>query len=335
MGGFSYQGSRRRVTTVLSPVAMSRQRAVRAVPSEIPFSSETFASVIDTTRPESPADHEELLGELVRVCRPGGTVALIACGGSVAAASGGMAPRSFESVEEWLRRAGCDIERVVTFDVFAPLSPWRLVLGERRSQVLGELEEHLRFSRVRRAVRLLERHLVPALPPCEVGRVFVLARRRYPGQPPKAIVGEQSRPSIRSVLDAGNFGAAVLRFLQDDAVVRFAAFLDAEVLSAARLPFNLTCYIDAVGSAPENAAVAARILLRRRRWRHAGLEVQAFISAAIYRMARRTIEVLQDAPDSVRDDVRLPDTLEYEFFEALNVQIERSLAAGSSPWISP
>jgi len=334
-GGFPYQGSQRRGSTVLSPLTMSRQGAVRAVPDDIPFSTETFTSVIDTTRPEQPADHGQLLHELVRVCHPGGTIAVIACGGSTAGSSGGVAPRSFVSVEECLRHAGCDIERVVTFDVFAPLSPWRLMLGERRSAVLGELEEHLRFPRVRRAVRLLERHLVPALPPCDVGRVFVVARRRHPGQPPGPVVLEHSRPSIRSVLDAGYFGAAVLRFLQDDAVVRLAAFVDAEVLSAARLPFNLARYIDAVGSGPDNAAVAARALLRRRRWRHAGLEVQAYLSAATYRMAKRTIDVLQDAPDSVRDAVRLPDTLEYELFEALNAQIERSLAAVSSPWISP
>ena len=334
-GGFPCPVSDCRKTTVLLVPGAGRQCAVRAVPGEIPFVSETFTSVIDTTRPEPPADHEGRLRELVRVCRPGGTVAVIACGGTAVGASGAAAPRSFVEVEEWFWRAGCEIEREVTFDLFAPLSPWRLMLVHRRAQVLEELEEHLHFPRVRRAVRLLERHLVAMLPPSEGGRVFVLARRRHSGRPPKPIVREQSSLSVRSVLDTSYFGAGVLRFLQDDAVVRFAAFLDQEVLSAARLPFNLACYIDSAGNKPESAAVAARTLLRRRQWRYPGSEVQAFLAASAYRMARQTIAVLQDAPDCVCDAVRLPETLEYELFEAFNREIERLLAAVSSPWISP
>ena len=63
------------------------------------------------------------------------------------------------------------------------------------------------------------------------------------------------------------------------------------------------------------------------RWRSPGLELQTFLSAVTYRMTKTTISALRDAPESVRDGVFLPETLEYELFATLNRMMESSLAA--------
>jgi hypothetical protein len=205
------------------------------------------------------------------------------------------------------------------------------MLGERCGEVLGELEEHLRSRRVRTAVRLLERHFVAALAPCHAGRVFVVARRDQGGQRPAVIIQEDPHRDLGGLIEDDAFGGAALRFLQDDAVLRWAAFLDSEIISAVPLPFNLVAYVEEMASRTRNAAMAGKSLSRRRRWRYPGLEVQAVIAAATYRMTKRTIEALRDAPESVYSVVRLPDTLEYELFGALGTEITRPPVNGPPP----
>jgi len=301
---------------------------VRGGTESLPLRAASSAAVVDTTRPETPADHERRVAELVRVCRPGGTIALVACGGRVASRSvGGV--RSWASLSGLLARAGCDVVRVVPFDLLGTFSPWRTGLGVRAERVLGELEDHLRVPEVRRAVRFLERRLVAALPVEQAGSVFVVARRR--GGAPEPAHAPGAPESASAVVASRAFGDALLRLARDDAVVRFAAFLDAEIFSPAAVSFDLVRHLAAAAADPVRGETARRALLARRRWWSPRSDVQRLLGAASFRLAHRTMAVLRELPGASVDGVRLPETLEYELLTLFNRRLEPSGEAGEPP----
>ncbi len=180
--------------------------------------------VVDTARPEEPGDHAARVDALLDACAPGGTIALVACGGT-AAGDGPLAPRTLAAVRAQLSARGYTVARLVPFDVLGPSSPWRLGLGHRADAVLAELDAHLASPSVRVAARLGERHVVAALAPSQAARVLVVAHSDGGGGP------EPAAGDPQAVLHDAAFAAAALRLVHDDAVVRFLAFLDAELLS--------------------------------------------------------------------------------------------------------
>jgi SAM-dependent methyltransferase len=319
-GGFPV--ARRTGAVTVSTRGRARPGATIAAAAALPFASGSFAAVVDATRPEAGGGDAQPLAELVRVCRPGGTVALVARGGPVPA--GG---RTWATVRARLVDWGCEIERVVPFDALGPFSPWRCALGTEARRVLSELEDHLRSREVRRAARLLERRIVAALPPEQGGWVFVRARRHGPG---RAAGPARGMRSIAGVARSRSFAAAVLRLMRDDAVVRFAAFLDAELLSTGSIPVDLAAYVRRVSLEPQLGRAAAAALLPRRRWWSASFDVQRFLAARGHRMARATIEVLRGHPDGANGGVDLADTLEYDLLALVNRQLERLAEAGES-----
>jgi SAM-dependent methyltransferase len=280
--------------------------SVRSGAEQLPFPSGTFAAVVDTTRPEDPADHLPFLRELARVCRPGGTVAAIACAGLAVTAG----PRTLAILEDCLDAVGCDVRRRVPFDVLGTFSPWRLGLGERRERVLAELEGHLAHPAVCAAVHLLEATVVAVLPPDRAGRVAVVARRRAPGAaPPRPAAPE---PPPRAALVRPDVAAEALRLMQDDAVVRFAAFLDAELLSRADVGFDLLGYLEEIGRAESGE-------LRPRLWRWPGLEAYRYLGALSHRLARAAVAGLSGGAGP---DAGLPATLEYDLVAMFNALVE-------------
>jgi SAM-dependent methyltransferase len=281
----------------------------------LPFRDGAFAAVVDTQRAEAAWDDEQRLAELVRVCRPGGTIALVACPGGV-----DVGLRTWDGVRGRLMAAGCEVARAVPFDPLGVSSPWRRRLGPRTERVLAELEQHLAFPEVRRAVRLLERRIVEALPLEEAGAIAVLARRRTAAD---RTVGPAPLPALAAVLASRAFGDAVLRLLRDDAVVRFAAFLDAEVLSPLGVPFDLPGYVAALGADAERAREAVAALLPHRRWWSTSFDVQRLLAAASHRLARRAIEALRGLPGATHEGVSLPATFEYDLIATLNRALER------------
>jgi hypothetical protein len=266
-----------------------------------------FAAVIDTVRPEGAFDDDARLGHLVRACRPGGTLALVACaGGTTESARSlvGFAPR--------LAALGCDVVRAVPFDLLGLFSPWRARLGTRLETVLAELETYLASPAVRAAVRFLERHVVAALPPSEAGSVAVLARRRAAGEapaPPPPV------PDLEATLASRALAEGALHHLRDDAVVRFAAFLDAEVLAPAGVGFDLVDFIARASAEPGRGRAAVR---PDEPWWTPSLDVQRLLTAASHRLAHRAIARLGARSDAIHDGVGLPDTLEYELIAAFN-----------------
>jgi SAM-dependent methyltransferase len=290
---------------VVVAVAPGGERpGVSCVAAELPFATATFASVVDTTRPEDPGDHEPLVRELLRVCRPGGVVAAVACGGAAAT----VGPRTLPLLTDCLTVGGAEIERLVPFDALGTFSPWRLALGARRDRVLAELEAHLGHPAVREATRLLEEVVVSTLPPEQVGRVFLLARRS---------IGRAEARRGASVVPPGaglarpDVGPVALRLLQDDTVIRFAAFLDAELLAPAGTGFDVLRWLEELGAAPGGE-------LRPRLWRWPGLEAYRFLGAASHRLARRTLAALTEGDP----DAGVLATLEYDLVAAMNALLE-------------
>jgi hypothetical protein len=332
-GGFPLQARRPRGLTVLvtpgaeCPVAGAPQVLGRA--PGLPFTSGSFAAVLDTARPEEPRSPESAahaLAELARVCRPGGRIGVVACGGTSSDPGGG---RGVSVVVESLRRAGCEIERLVPFDVLAPFSPLRPELGPRFESVLEELDEHLRHPGVEAVVRLLDERIVSALPGAAAGRVLVLARVRsaaasahlWSGGGAREIPpGRAASPTAfdARVLYAADVMESVLRSIHDDAVTRFAAFLDTEVLPVVPTDFDLATYLADIGTRERNAAaVAAELERRRRRW-YPGLEMLRLLTAGAYRMTRATVAALREPGE--REGESLADTLDYEIFGSLDLE---------------
>jgi hypothetical protein len=288
--------------------------AVRAEPGSLPFAAGTFAGVIDTSRPEEPGDHGRRLAELLRVCRPGGTVATIACGG----AAGGGRIRAWPAVRSRLVGDGHAIVRAVPFDLLGARSPWWERLGGREDAVLAELESHLRFRAVRRAVRFLERRLVAALRAEEAASVAVVVRRG-----PPAAGGDAPAAGVRDVLASRSFARGVLRLLRDDAVVRFAAFLDTALLSPAGVPFHLARWVAERAADPELAREAWEGLLPRRIWWSTRRDTQRLLAAAGHRLAHRAIAALATLPGARADGVSIPETLEYDLVALFNRELGR------------
>jgi hypothetical protein len=266
-----------------------------------------FAAVIDTARPEGAFDDDARLGDLVRACRPGGTLALVACAGGTTEGA-----RSLVGLVPRLAALGCDVVQVVPFDVLGLFSPWRARLGMRRAPALAELETHLASCAVRAAVRFLERHVVAALPPSEAGSVAVLARRRGVGASPAP---PPPSPDLEAMLASRVLADGALHHLRDDAVVRFLAFLDAEVLAPAGVGFDLVDFVARVSAEPGRGRAAVR---PDEPWWTPSLDVQRLLTAASHRLAHRAIVGLGARADAIRDGVRLPDTLEYELIAAFN-----------------
>ncbi len=322
----------RRATTLLAPAHVGGRALVVAAaagfpppaldgattcaPTALERSDDSFDTVIDTTRPEEPADHGRLLDALVRSCRPDGTIAVIACGG-VPAADGPGAPRSLALVRTRLAAAGWAPVRVVPFDLLGPLSPWRLGLGGRADRVLAELDAFLRFRSVRAAVRFLERELVAALPCERVGRALVVARRGA-----GAIGGGD--PGV--TLECPDRARRVLAHLQHDAVVRFAAFLDAEFLVPAGVHFDLARYLVAVSATAGNGDPARARALRERRCWFPGYDARRFVEAVSHRMAQRAVEALAAAAGPTAG---LAESFDYALFETCNAALDRFL---DDPW---
>jgi hypothetical protein len=233
--------------------------------------------------------------------------------------------RTWSSVREKLVAAGCEVVRAVPFDVLGVSSPWGRRLGARADRVIAELEAHLAFPEVRCAVRLLERRIVAALPVEEVGAIAVLARRRSAAD---RTVAAAPVPTLAAVLASRAFGDAVLRLLRDDAVVRFAAFLDAEVLSPLGVPFDLPAWIATLGTDAARARAAVAALLPFRRWWSPSFDVQRLLAATSHRLAQRAIDALGALPGATHEGVSLPATLEYDLIATLNRALEPPPGAG-------
>ena len=289
-------------------------------PCLLPVSGSTDtapACIVDTTRPEEPGDHATMVRQLADLAGDTAAVVLVACGGSPAMTTG-PAPRALAVVESALADAGFGVTKRVAFDAFGPLSPWRLGLGARRDAAFAELEEHLASPAVRRAARLVEQHVVAALPPESVGRVMVVARRA-PAPPPVAT-------SPVAALSAPEFADAVLPLLHDDAVVRWLAFVDAEWLSAAGIEFDLIGFLRTLTEPAERRTELAALLRRQRRWWQPRLEEARLAEAASHRLAQATIAAVDAA---VGDGIAR--TLLYPLVSAFNAEIDRLLADGYQP----
>ncbi len=276
---------------------------VTAPPADgaLPFADAAFASVIDATRPESA--RPVAVAELGRVCRPEGAVVTVARGRELGARVGALAA------------AGCVVDATTPFDLLS--SPWAAALD---ASVGEELDAHLEAPGVQAAVALLEAELVALLPPAAVGRVVVVGRRSA-----TRAAAVLDPPSIRARLDDPTLRSTLLGFAQDDAVVRWAAFLDAELLSPAGVAFDLARYLEEIGG-------VAPAELRPGLWRWPGFETYRFLQAVSHRMAARTAAALA-ADTALPPEWRgLPATLAYDFVDPRNGLRDRCLAV-EAPWI--
>jgi SAM-dependent methyltransferase len=291
--------------------------AVAGEATTLPFAEASFRAVIDTSRPEAPADHAAAVREMIRVCRPGGVVAAVACGGG-AGAAGRLAPRGFASLLGAFAAAGCTPVAVVPFDLLGPSSPWRRRLPDGGAGVLAELDEHLRAGGVRRAFTLVEEEVAALLDPEDTARVLVVARRgpapawRAQGTAPERLVALRAAPGLR---------ARALELMADDAVVLAAALLS-EILTLADVPFDLATYLREA-SVPAHAALAIGALRGSRRFWSPGLEVRRLHQAASHRLARRAIRALAAATDEAAP-ARLAETLEYDIVARLHALLEET-----------
>lgn len=286
------------------------------LPASAP-SGAAAASLVDTTRPEEPGDHAAQVRQLVQLAGEDAAVVLVACGGPPAMTAG-PAPRSLAVVEAALAEVGFGVARRVPFDALGPLSPWRLGLGARRDAVFAELEEHLASPAVRRTARLIERHVVAALPPEAAGRVLVVARRA-PVPVPIAV-------DPAATLTSAALAAALLPLLHDDAVVRWLTFVDVEWLSADTVGFDLVRFLRDLTAPADRRAEIAALLRTQRRWWQPRLEEARLSEAASHRMAQSTIAAVDAA---VGDGIAA--TLLYPLVGALNAEIDRLLAEGDIP----
>jgi hypothetical protein len=312
-------------------VAASGVDAARAVADDGgPPGDERYARVIDTTRPEAVAGDAVRIARLVRACRPGGTVALVAVGGPVlppdlrtpcdrAGPPHGGATRTLATAAAALAAAGAWVEGAVAFDLVGPFAPWRHALGGDADAVLAELDRHLRARAVRAMARLLDRELVSQLPPESTARAVLVARRVAPGDTGGA---RAVRDDPHDRLDAPATTARLLGLLQDDAVVRFAAFVDAEILGRLDVPFSIVRWLTDASLRPgagERAAVRAR--RANREW-YPGVDAYRLVQAASHRIATRTAAVLGKV--SAESAVVAP-TLEYALIEMVNAALDRRL----------
>ena len=306
-GGYRVRAEVLRSAIVLATPGAGVHAAVGGDVRALPFATGTFATVIDTSRPEEPGDHEARFAELLRVCRPGGTVATIASGG----AASGAEFRSWAELRARAAGQGPEIVEAVPFDAFGMRSAWVL-----RDDVAAELESHLRFPAVRRAVRFLDRHLVAALPPADAGSVALRLRKTlWAGR------AESSTSRVRELVASRPFARRVLELLSDDSVARFAAFLDTAILSPAGVPMHLGRWLANVAADPELAADARAGLLPRRLWWTSRRDVQRVLAAAGHRLAHEIIAVLAETPGARTENVSIPHTLEYDLVALFNREL--------------
>ncbi len=289
----------RRAATLLGALRTPAAR-VLAAPDGFRVAAAEVASpcavVIDPSRPEEPGDHDARLARMIADCAPDGTVALVACGGETTATRP-LAPRGWARARATLIDAGFAVS-LTPFDVLGSASPWRVALGGRRDRVLAELDAHLTAPSVRAAARIVETHLVAALAPEQTGRVLVVGHR---GAPPPAA------PPSRAAFDA-----AMRPLLHDDAVVRWLAFVDAELLTDRAARGDVVAWMRSLAPEPSVAA----LLRARGRWWHEELEVQRLGEAAAHRLARCAVEALAAAPEGA-----LATTLEYDLVAGFNAAI--------------
>jgi hypothetical protein len=224
--------------------------------------------------------------------------------------------RAWPALRSRVLQDGLEIVRAVPFDLLGTRSPWWARLGTRAEAVVAELESHLRCRQVRRAARFLERHLVAALPPEEVGAVGVVIRRAAPSP-----CADSAARDAQDVLASWRFRRSVLRLLADDAVVRFAAFLDTAVLSPAGMPVHLARWVAEVASDPRLERDARQRLLPRRVWWSTRRDAQRLLAAAGHRLAQQTIAALERCPGAPAAGVSIPATLEYELVALFNREL--------------
>jgi hypothetical protein len=276
-------------------------------PSGLPAGA--FDAVADATPPDGRDAVPARVAALVRACRPGGTVALIACGGDATAAA------DVPTVTTLLDAAGADVVRVVAFDLLGPSSPWRRRLGDDSTAVVAELEAHLAFPAVRIAARLLEREVVAASSPSYAASAVVIGRRRD-GEP----APEGAAPaSLAARLAGPALARRALALAQDDAVVRFAAFLAAEVQPVLAAPFDVARWLLEVAGIDGNGDLAAgRARAAGRSW-YPGLDARRFVEAAAHRMARGVVRALAaGAPEQAL----VADSFEYPVLETCNAALD-------------
>ncbi|HEV7731393.1 MAG TPA: hypothetical protein VGR62_04485 [Candidatus Binatia bacterium] len=289
----------RRATALLGALQTPSARVLDALggfPLEAASGAAPCDVVIDPARPEQPDDHGARLRAMIADCAPDGTLALVACGGPAQPASP-CGPRSLGATRAILDAHGFTVA-LLPFDVLGPCAPLRLGLGVRRERVLAELDAHLAASSVRRAARLVEAHLVAGLAPEETGRVLV--------------VGTRGRVPLLPVPDRAVFAAGMLPLLHDDAVMRWLAFVDTELLSPVGAGIGLLAAMRDV-----DGTAAQTLLQARGRWWARDLEVQRLVEASAHRLACRTIAALDDP---------VAATLEYELVSAMNALANRWLA---------
>jgi hypothetical protein len=264
-------------------------------PRDLPAGA--FAAVVDRT-----AGDAARLAALVRACRTGGTVAVVARGGESPDAT---------TVTTLLEAAGCDLVRVVPYDLLGASSPWRGRLGPEAAALVAELDAQLASPAVRAAARLLEREVVAALPPAAAARALVVAHRRGTDQ---AAVREPSPPR-----GGPAFVRRALALMQDDAVVRFAAFLAAEVQPVLGLAGDFAAWLlDAASADGSGALASGRARAAGRSW-YPGLDARRFVEAAAHRMARGVVGTLAAATPG---DAALADTFEYPVLQVCNAGLD-------------
>jgi hypothetical protein len=130
------------------------------------------------------------------------------------------------------------------------------------------------------------------------------------------------RDDPRSRLDAPETTRRLLALLQHDAVVRFAAFVDAEVVGRLDLPFSLVRWLADASLRPGAGDAAVPRALRANRSWYPGVDAYRLVQAASHRIATRTAALLGKV--SVESAAVAP-TLEYALVEVVNAMLDRRL----------
>jgi hypothetical protein len=283
-----------------------------------------FDTVLAATRPEEPDDQHRFVRGLGRACRTGGVVALVAGGDRPAAAPGMPGVRSVPAAEALLATNGSVVECVVPFDLLAPGAPLRRALGAEADRVLAELDGWCAHAGMRALLRFVERELVAALPWTWAGRALLLARR---GGGPRVRAAVAADPAtLGARLHRPAVAHRVLALVQDDAVVRFLAFVDAELLVPGGVRFDPVRYLLALAAVDGcTGAARARAAARGRTW-FPGYDSRRLVEAVAHRMVERTVAAFGAHPGPEAD---VAASLTYPLLEACHAVLEPELP---DPW---